>query len=676
MKNIFFPACLSRSLLCAVFLLSVARDAAAAYQPFLDWKLGLGDMHGAVTFFGPEDMQKSTVEQPDGSVIATWKGHPRYGDGFAVTVRWQRKPDGLWYGTFSYAGYQGTPFVEEIHFPVIKGDYAEDSTFVFAGEDCGTIYQGERFFKPGASISRVYSGAMQFSALINKEGPSYYFDHRDPAWNVKNFAFAIAKDGTHFSYAGIHYPGQADKPHVSYAIPYDNGFTEFTGDWYEAGQIYKKWGSAQAWRTNRKGDNPLRKIGMWVWNRGLIKDVLPPVERLQKELGDIPVALDWYWWHSNPYDTEYPEFWPPREGVEPFRAAIARMKSQGIYSQVYINGVCWDMDGKSWAEGGEQGVVVNRDGQLKNTAFNKYNHHRLAYMCGEAPKFQDKIAALVKNLSGSGLDGQYLDMIGCASYGRCYSPTHRHPKGGGADLVQGYRALLERLKRENPDYPLTTEGCTEPYMDLLDGVIVCNSLGRERCGGSLDPIPLFQSVYHGKFAFFGNYAHPDGTTPWDPLWPPEDRWKTEKAWHKLFPDQFFFELGRTVAWGIQPMVCNIRENLFDDPEFATLRSFTLDTARFYYSNRKFLFDGEMLSPSGFICATAPVDFMVRMIFTKENQSRTIRKTEPAVLHACWQATDGEKALLMVNWTDKDQPWTFKGLSGTLPAHSYGKTTLP
>lgn len=49
------------------------------------------------------------------------------------------------------------------------------------------------------------------------------------------------------------------------------------------------------------------------------------------------MAVDWYWWHSNPYDTDYPDFWPPREGVEPFHAAIAHLKGQGIYAQVYIN---------------------------------------------------------------------------------------------------------------------------------------------------------------------------------------------------------------------------------------------------------------------------------------------------------------------------------------------------
>ena len=76
---------------------------------------------------------------------------------------------------------------------------------------------------------------------------------------------------------------------------------------------------------------------MWLWNRGRIDCVFPPAERLAAD-AKVPIALDWYWWHHNPYDTDYPDFWPPREGVEAFKAAVKRMNDQGIYTQVYING--------------------------------------------------------------------------------------------------------------------------------------------------------------------------------------------------------------------------------------------------------------------------------------------------------------------------------------------------
>jgi hypothetical protein len=642
-----------------------------AVSPPLDWTLGAGDLKGPLTFFGAETMRTTNVVwQGRDALTATWTGHPEYGNAFTVTVTWQRAPDGLWSGVLAYSGYRGSRFIEEIHFPRLSTACDTHAAFLFGGNHSGRLYAvGSGPLKPGSRFRRDYCGGMQFSALLRTNGTSLYLDHRDPAVSVKECEIAIRADGRRFTYTGIHIPGLPEKPAADYRIPYPSCHILFQGGWFEAGQLYKKWGTAQSWHASRQGVNPMRKIGIWVWNRGLIKDVLPPVERLQKELGAIPVALDWYWWHNNPYDTDYPDFWPPREGVEPFRAAVARLKRQGIYSQVYVNGVCWDMDGKTWHQGGAQDVVVLRNGQPRNTAFNKYNLHRLAYMCGEAPHFQDKIASLMRHLCDSGLDGQYLDMIGNSTMRyRCYNPLHRHPKGGGTYGKDGFRALLERIRRENPNYPLTTEGCNEAYMDLMDGSIVCNSTGLDR----LDALPLFMSVYHGRYAFFGNYAYPDGTRPWDPLWPPEDRWKEEKPWHRLYPDQFFAELARTVSWGCQPMVCNIKETLFTDPDLVPNLRFILDSARFYHANLDVLFDGQMLSPAGFTCATAGVDYLIRSIFTKEHECKPQHAELPAVLHSYWQAPDGKKALILANWTRASQPWSFNGLSGVIPARSYAR----
>ena len=123
------------------------------------------------------------------------------------------------------------------------------------------------------------------------------------------------------------------------------------------------------------------------------------------------------------------------------------------------------------------------------------------------------------------------------------------------------------------------------------------------------------------------------------------------------------------------MVCNIKESLFTDPALAPALRFTLETARFYSANRAFLFDGQMLSPAGFTCATAPVDYLIRSIFTKERECRPRHAALPAVLHSCWQAPDGRQALILVNWTRREQAWRFNGLSGTVPARSYAKQEL-
>ena len=427
----------------------------------------------------------------------------------------------------------------------------------------------------------------------------------------------------------------------------------------------------QSWVTNRPKDNPLKDIDLWFWNRGLIKDVLPPVEQVKKDCPEAKLALDWYWWHTNPYDTDYPFFWPPREGEEAFRAAVKRMTDQGVYTQVYVNGVCWDCDADTWTQGGDSGAVKLPDGSLRAHAFNKYNNHRLAWMCGEAPKHHDKISELLGHLHDCGLSGQYLDMIGCATYGPCFNPEHKHPKGGGHYMRDGYRKMLQRLKDEYPNYPLTTETANEAYMDLTDGGIICTSASIEHMGNSQrEMIPLFSAVYHGSFALFGTYAHPDGIPPWDPKWPSEDKWPEEKDWNSLYPDQFFVEMARAVVWGCQPMVCHLRPAVYTEPKYRDVYQFIVDTAKFYHDHKDFLFDGTLMSPDGFSCDEKEVSFLSRMIFTKQAEAHVITKTLPCVLHGHWRNPKGEYALILANYTADPQPWSFRGKSGVIAAHSY------
>ena len=67
--------------------------------------------------------------------------------------------------------------------------------------------------------------------------------------------------------------------------------------------------------------------------------------------------------------------------------------------------------------------------------------------------------------------------------------------------------------------------------------------------------------------------------------------------------------------------------------------------------------------------------MKRMIFTKKKDSTVIVKKLPAILHSIWQAPDGEKALILANYTGSEQEWNCQKQSGKIPAHSYRKITL-
>jgi len=492
--------------------------------------------------------------------------------------------------------------------------------------------------------------AFQFCALL-ADDQSLYFDTHDVEFNIKYGKLEMKPDQQEMVYRGVYPLPQTRRSRRSGRQPYTSDIAAFNGSWYEAAQIYRKWACRQRWVQTRH--NPLRDIAMWFWNRGSVNEVIPPVEEFTADT-NLPAALDWYWWHHNPYDADYPDFWPPREGEEKFKAAISRLNEKNIFSQVYINGMAWDVEAQSWPEGGADSIIIRRDGTPFAVEYNIYNHRRLGLMCGEAPAFQKHIRKLAEKLRSCGLPGLYLDMIACGSYAhRCINPAHKHAPGGGNFGYRGYRSLLEEIKQNNPGMLLSSEECSEAYLDLLDSLIVLTP-SSERLNRREPVVPVFSAIYHGSIALFGNYALPDGLPPFDPMWPGAGRWNNEKTWHELYPEQFFVEMARGVIWGMQPTVANFRTEHIEKPEFSEAYKFLKATAEFYYDNRDWLFDGKMLHPGELKCKSRTVKFVSRMIFTRENEENEMLTEMPSVLHSRWQSPSGQRALIMCNYTDEPQ----------------------
>jgi len=511
------------------------------------------------------------------------------------------------------------------------------------------------------------SPGFRFAAVIGANGDSLYLDSRETDFSPVKFVFSAGAREGEIVMEAEH--GAASSPAGGVVRP-------FKGGWFAAAQIYREWALRQRWAVAARGKDlrRLREISMWFWNRGLSGDVIPPVERFQKDSG-VPVALDWYWWHAIPYDSGYPNFWPPREGVGAFRAAVKRLADEGIYSQAYMNGMTWDADDPSWRGEGELDAVL----PLKATAYNVYDRHRLANLCGESPHFQRRMAENVRELVESGLDSVYLDMISCASQAAvCFNPRHSHRPGDGAAQARGWRDFLGKLKSAHPGLALSSEDAGEAYLDLFDSLICCFP-SYERIGFGTGPavecVPVFNAVYHGLVATFGSYAMIDGIPPWDPKWPDERRWKKERDWERLFPDQFAVELARGTVWGMQPTVHNFRLSAADDPRYAADYKFMVDTARFHHANRDFLFDGEMCDPGTMECASRKVDFLIRGVYAAEGSYRVAKQPSlPAVMHSVWRAPDGRVAAVLVNWTREPQAWKLSAPDvsgeGTLPPRTW------
>lgn len=649
-----------------------------------NWQLVLADGDHCID---RRDFANCSVQTSDNSLICTWDtpvidGLP---PSLMVRVTWQIT-DTLLTGRIMYRTDEHGLQVKQIHFPMIAFEEQANASLVLPRElgimchDAGNsvFHNGDRHNQTGWQY--LHGGSMQFSAYI-ADNKGFYFDTRDTAGYLKSACFMRGHSETTVIYRGTHLVPQTSEGLIAYELPYPVNCSVFGGDWYAAAMIYRSWALQQPWaikareHKNSSTAERIRRLAVWCWNRGTIQDVVPPVERLAAELG-MPIGLDWYWWHQHAYDTSYPRYLPPREGSGQFSAAVARLKQQDVYTQVYINGMLRDMDDVSWADHGKQSVIIKENGDIYNEVFNTYMGHRLAFVCGSSVEWREIITQVARSIAELGLGGLYLDVIARACGHSCFSPEHHHPSYGGTYQVDGFRKLFQSIREQCPELALSSEGCNESFIDILDTCIMLDS-SWERTGflaANEETIPLFSAVYHGLFPLFGSYALPDGNPPYDPLWPPAGEWKYQHNWKTECPDQFFVEIARNIVWGLQPTVANLRIEHMESPDYTEEREFLLAAVKTYYHHRDFLLDGTMLPPGQLNVEYTDIKFLKRMIFTKEGEQEIHTRHLPGVLHSCWQSADGRRMLVLANYTRQQQRYSYdnlgESLAGTIDPRSF------
>ena len=389
-----------------------------------------------------------------------WRGHPLLGDGFTVTATRTPCPAGTAW-SLAYEGNETEWFVEEVSFPEWTVPRTA-RTKLFYPLLCGMVAAPDWEKAPAGRVmvrQGPGSGAPHLIAALNDEGDSFSLDQRGEA-RLYATRFEIAQGAAPDTclLKSVCLLPLTPETRRAYRVPYPSVTATFRGGWFEAAALYRDWVRGQAWYQAAAARDfaKLRDVALWMWNRGRSGVTVPPALRFMEETG-LKVALDWYWWHGVPYDTYYPNFWPPREPIAAFKDGIARIHAAGGYVQPYTNGMLWDCDDPQWADGGDASAIVLRNGAVKSTMFNPYTKQRQAWMCGEAPQFQARIRALERTIRATGMDGVYMDMIGFVGNGCCYNPRHSHPKGGGRFMVDGYRAYVAKVREENPGFYLSTE---------------------------------------------------------------------------------------------------------------------------------------------------------------------------------------------------------------------------
>ena len=397
------------------------------------------------------------------------------------------------------------------------------------------------------------------------------------------------------------------------------------GGWYPATQKYRAWlqenapwwpeGDADYGRPDRPAW--LDDIAAWVLISGGPESVVEPTTAF-REYMDLPCAIHWYNWHEIPFDNDYPNYFPTKDGVT---EGVAQLQEAGVRVVPYINGRLWDTDTENFQEVGYRYATRDRDGDPYIEVYG--SGQELAPMCISQQYWRDILHDIVLRLMTEvGMDGVYMDQIAAARPRLCYDSSHGHSLAGGDWWTEGYWQLLERIQEDiaavSPEKMLTTESNAEAYAGWFDTYLMCNSLGN-----GLQP--LFPAVYGSKILGFGRYM---AREDWDD------------------PEALAQKQGQLFIWGTQLWWSDPR---VIDHQFAG--PWLRDLARLRHSAREFFNEGRMLAPP----VLAGNDTMV----TADWHRREMSATMPAVIASAWGVADGRLLIPMINVSKETQTVTLE-----------------
>ncbi len=491
-------------------------------------------------------------------------------------------------------------------------------------------------------------------AFYQDHGPGFYAACDDSQGYRKELALWSDGQGrVHFEV--VHEPEQEAAELAEFRLPFAVVLGAFHGDWTTAARLYRESPAAQAIAARgrlRRQLTPawLSETGLWIWNRGRSPGVLEPATVMRKHL-QTPVSVLWHWWHNCAYDAGFPEYLPPREGAEPFQAALAAARQQDVHAILYMNQRLWGMQTQSWIdEGAERYAVKGPDGKVRPEVYNVFMKSPCVPMCIGTRFWRDKYAGLAEEVfCGLKADGVYMDQTGVMA--SCYDPSHGHILGTGRYWTDGLAALTGEIRDRcatRGRVALGGEFCGEPWIGNLD-LTLALSVSADRIGSSpvWEPIPFFQAVYHGSTIVFGNYAglvHP----PYDEKWPADKTLPgTLMLLDRKLSQQFLLEQARTFAWGMQPMLANfLPSQLQERPEEI---DYVTRLVRTRMRSLKYLLYGTWLRPPALDVPQQEIDVAQIGVYTP---LRASKRTYPVALAGAWRAADGNVAIALASIHDE------------------------
>ncbi len=355
--------------------------------------------------------------------------------------------------------------------------------------------------------SNIYPSSqatVQMMAL-NRNKNAFYFATHDRNANMKTFTAQVSPANVVLSVditpsEGWIVDGEFSIPWTASLGVHSNGWEASAIDWYRPFALSTEWGK----KTHQQKQTPRWLLDNDLWLTGG-RDGADEVDALTRTLdyfGD-DTKYHWYYWFNHDFDTNYPEFQPPRPD---YHRIVGTIQEHGSKVMPYTNGRLWDISTPSYQSlNGPEQAVMNRNGQIYTE--NYVVTHAVA--CPSTQVWNDVVTGFTQEILYGPIKNHalYFDQVASARALPCYNPNHDHPAGGGDFWHYSTRKIYKNVDDIlTSEHAIATEQNAECFIDLFDFFLMGNSPPRPS-GAVWGPAPLFPIIYSDRVVTYGFYLH-------------------------------------------------------------------------------------------------------------------------------------------------------------------------
>ena len=559
--------------------------------------------------------------------------------------------------------------IESIDFPAISGfgeiSIDPENDYLVYPSTSGLLFQnplnniiedqgwGWEMYYPSA-----YS-TMQFMAYYSLDPiAGLYIASYDPDGGSKFFDFSKSDTWLHMKIRHItEFVVGAD-----YNMDYKTVVGVFSGDWYDAAQVYRTWALEQNWTSKglltKRADIPdwykLAGLRQWIYTYPLCYDTNPfsIVSEIMNDTASYfnsPVITSWIGWERQGWYAKYPDVFPPKEGWNSFQKEIRDIHGSGNRVLFIPDTTSYSSLAPSWSSA-EPFAVQDKLGNYPGSGdFSECGETATFYiMCPATSFWQDKLKSMLSTLSQKGGDEIQLDGFPIFGPQACNVAEHGHQNGGGTWWYKSYQQIFDEFKTAasltNPDLILSSEGMAESYIPLLDtfwdpfttGWSPNQASSSFKDTSKVQIIPLWHAVYHDYTLLESGITFVSNKAP------------AGSVGYGDYRDFYVRGFGLALVWGEMPCTWYADEKIseLDEQSERDMADYLrrIVEARIGYA-KQYLMYGSMLKPPTIEVPEFHINEIKSIPYTGNDYPAF---DSPAVLSSAWKATSGEVGYVFTN----------------------------